>query len=107
LSALSRVGFVIGSDEEPFDSAGDIIPGGSNKENERLLQNVRRHLQAAGVPVGQAVRCGCFLADMSDFAAFDRLYRPFFREALPCRTTMQAGLHGIKAETDAPAYAGT
>lgn len=47
------------------------------------------------------VRCGCFLSDMGDFAAFDRVYRTFFREPLPCRATVQAGLDGIKVESDA------
>jgi 2-iminobutanoate/2-iminopropanoate deaminase len=73
----------------------------------RTLENLRLHLDAAGARLDQVVRRRCLLADMSDFAAFNRVYRSFLREPLPCRTTVQAELDGIKVEIDALAYTGS
>jgi 2-iminobutanoate/2-iminopropanoate deaminase len=106
-SALAFAGFLIVSGQGPFDATGNVVQGSIEEETGRTLENVRLHLQAAGARLDQVVRCGCFLADMRDFAAFDRVYRTFFREPFPCRTTVQAGLDGIKVEIDALAYTGS
>jgi 2-iminobutanoate/2-iminopropanoate deaminase len=38
---------------------------------------------------------------MSDFDRFDAVYRRVFNGHLPTRTTVQAGLGGLKVEIDA------
>jgi 2-iminobutanoate/2-iminopropanoate deaminase len=43
---------------------------------------------------------------ISGFDGFDRAYGRFFGDHFPCRTTVQAGLVGIKVEIDAIAYLG-
>jgi 2-iminobutanoate/2-iminopropanoate deaminase len=95
------------SSQGPFYAAGNVVKGSIEVETRRTLENIRLHLEAAGVRLDEVVRCGCFLADLSDFAAFDRVYRTFFREPLPCRTTVQDGLDGIKVEIEALAYTGS
>ena len=106
-SALAFAGFVMVSGQGPFDATGNVVKGSIEAETRRALENIRLHLEAAGARLDQVVRCGCFLADLSDFAAFDRVYRTFFHEPLPCRTTVQAGLDGIRVEIDALAYTGS
>ena len=71
-----------------------------------FAKTVRQLLEAAGARMDQVVRCTCYLADIGDFAAFDAVYREAFGTALPARTTVQAGLMGIKIEIDAMAYTG-
>jgi hypothetical protein len=70
------------------------------------MENVRRLLEAAGARMDQVVKCTCYLADIADFQAFDAVYREAFGGLLPARTTVQAGLMGIKIEIDAMAYIG-
>ena len=106
-SALAFAGFVMVSGQGPFDGTGNVVKGSIEAETRRALENIRLHLEAAGARLDQVVRCGCFLADLSDFAAFDQVYRTFFHEPLPCRTTVQAGLDGIRVEIDALAYTGS
>ena len=103
-SALAFAGFIMVSGQGPFDATGNVVHGSIEEETGRTLKNIRLHLQAAGARLDQVVRCGCFLADMRDYAAFDRVYRTFFREPFPCRTTVQAGLDNIEVEIDALAY---
>ena len=41
-------------------------------------QNVGAILEAAGVGFEQVIKTTCFLADMGDFAAFNKVYEGYF-----------------------------
>jgi 2-iminobutanoate/2-iminopropanoate deaminase len=69
----------------------------------QALRNIEAILQAAGADRHDVVRCGVFLADLSDFAAMNRAYAAFFGDSLPARTTVQAGLGKLRVEIDAVA----
>jgi 2-iminobutanoate/2-iminopropanoate deaminase len=94
------------SGQGPLDSNDVVVAGTIEEETTRALENIRLHLEYAGAPLDQIVKCGCFLADISGFDGFDRAYGRFFGDHFPCRTTVQAGLVGIKVEIDAIAYLG-
>ncbi len=74
---------------------GDIRP-----ETRRTLENIRAILEAAGSSLRDVVRVGVFLADMKDFDAMNEVYRKFFPEDQPARTTVGAQLPMIKIEID-------
>jgi 2-iminobutanoate/2-iminopropanoate deaminase len=102
-----RVGdLVFVSGQGPAAPDGKVISGTIEEETRLTLQNVKTLLEAAGARMDQVVKCGCFLADIEDFPRFNAVYREFFKEPLPCRTTVQAGLRGIKVEIDAIAFVG-
>jgi 2-iminobutanoate/2-iminopropanoate deaminase len=46
-----------------------------------------------------------FLADMSDFEPLNAVYREYFREPHPARTTIQSHLPGFRIEVDAVLWA--
>jgi 2-iminobutanoate/2-iminopropanoate deaminase len=70
-------------------------------ETRNVLANLERVLQAAGSSKEQVVRCGVFLADMSNFDAMNQVYAAFFGDVRPARTTVQASLPGgIQVEID-------
>ena len=48
------------------------------------------------------MRCGVFLADISDFSAMNDVYATFFADPRPARTTVQVAAlpGGIKVEID-------
>jgi 2-iminobutanoate/2-iminopropanoate deaminase len=54
------------------------------------LENLKAILEAAGSSLSRVVRTTCFLADLEDFAAFNRIYAKYFGENPPPRTTVQA-----------------
>ena len=74
--------------------------GDVRSETRRTLENIRLILSAAGSSLRDVVRVGVFLADMNDFAAMNEVYREFFAEAPPARTTVGAQLPKIKVEID-------
>jgi len=74
--------------------------GDIKSEARRTLENIRAILAAAGSSLRDVVRVGVFLADMNDFAAMNEVYKEFFPENPPARTTVGAQLPQIKIEID-------
>jgi 2-iminobutanoate/2-iminopropanoate deaminase len=87
-----RVGqFVFTAGQIPLDPAsGRMVEGGIEEQTERVLENLKAILEAAGSSLSRVVRTTCFLADLEDFAAFNRIYAKYFDENPPPRTTVQA-----------------
>lgn len=94
------------SGQGSIDKTGKVVSGSIESETERTLRNIEALLHAAGSDLGHVLKCTCYLADMADFDAFDATYRQVFDGHLPTRTTVQAGLDGIKVEIDAIAVRG-
>ena len=47
-------------------------------QTEQVCDNVGRVLEAGGMTFKNVVKTTCFLADMSDFAAFNEVYAKYF-----------------------------
>lgn len=106
-SPALRVGeWIFVSGQGPIDRHGSVVAGDVASEVRLTLQNIRNLLEAAGASMDHIVKCTCYLADMEDFDTFDAAYRQFFGDPPPTRTTVEAGLQGIKIEIDATAYVG-
>jgi 2-iminobutanoate/2-iminopropanoate deaminase len=74
--------------------------GDIRAEARRTLENIRAILEAAGSSLRDVVRVSVFLADVNDFDAMNEVYREFFPEDPPARTTVGAQLPQIKVEID-------
>jgi len=104
--ALKFGQFVMVSGQGPLSPEGEIVSGTVEEETRLTMTNIKKYIEAAGATMDQVVKCNCFLEKMSDFDAFDAVYREFFKDNLPCPTTVGAGLLGIKVEIDAMAFVG-
>jgi 2-iminobutanoate/2-iminopropanoate deaminase len=92
--------FVYVSGQGPIDD-GVTTPGTIEEETRLTLENVMRVLASAGAGPADVVRCGVYLADISDFAAMNAVYERYFPDPRPARTTIGAALAGgIKVEID-------
>ena len=91
-SAALRAGqLLFVSGQVPFDPAtGAMVDGDIAAQTRRVLLNVTALVEAAGLSMAQVVRTTVFLADMNDFAAVNDVYRTFFAEPYPARSTVQA-----------------
>jgi 2-iminobutanoate/2-iminopropanoate deaminase len=86
----------------PIDPATNQQVGGPiERQASQALDNLRTVAAAAGGRLEDAVRVGVFLADMADFPAFNEVYRRYFTEPFPARTTIQTDLPGFAVEIDA------
>jgi 2-iminobutanoate/2-iminopropanoate deaminase len=87
-----------------FDLSGELVGDGIEAQTRQALENVRGCLAAADCGLGDVVKVTTFLADLSDFPGYNEVYREYFDEPFPARTTVQAGLPaGILVEIEAVA----
>jgi 2-iminobutanoate/2-iminopropanoate deaminase len=101
--AIIANGFVFVSGQGPIDPVtGKIILGDIRNQTKLVLDNIASILKAAGSSLDKAVKCSVFLRDINDFAAMNEVYKSYFKENPPARTTVQAGdiFGGIGVEID-------
>ena len=67
----------------------------------QALNNVGAIAEAAGARLADAVRVGVFLANLDDFSMMDTVYREYFHDPMPARTTVGAAIRGYDIEIDA------
>ena len=71
-------GFVYTSGQIPVNPADGSIPEGISAQAAQSCKNVGAILEAAGSGFDKVIKTTCFLADMSDFAAFNEAYAQYF-----------------------------
>lgn len=85
-----------------YDSSGVLVAGGVAEQTRQALENVRACLEAAGSGLAHVVKVTAFLADLGDFEAYNAVYREYFDEPFPARTTVGVSLpRGILVEIEA------
>src|SRR3546814_3415943 len=72
------------------------------------MRNIRAILDQAGLGLSTLVKVSVWLTDKADFAAFNTVYREYFPDRPPARSTVVSDLliAGAKVEIDAIAFAG-
>jgi 2-iminobutanoate/2-iminopropanoate deaminase len=89
--AIRANGFVFASGQIPLDPVTmQIVDGDIRTQTDRVLNNVKAVLEAAGSSIERVVKTTVFLADMNDFAAMNEIYATFFSTTKPARSTVQA-----------------
>lgn len=58
--------------------AGRIVAKTIEEQAEQCCQNVEAVLKEAGCSMGHVVKTTCFIADIADFSAFNRIYAKHF-----------------------------
>ncbi len=92
------------SGQIPLDpKSGQLVPGDVAAQAQRVMENLKAVLAAAGLNFGHVVRCTIFLTDLNDFSTVNEVYGRYFDHPPPARSTIQvAGLpRGAKLEIDA------
>ena len=84
-----------------------LVPGGLVPEARQALAYLKDAVEAAGPRLDQVIKCTIYLADMSDFHAFNEIYGDFVGAHRPARTGLAAaGLAlGARVELDCIALA--
>lgn len=63
--------------------------GGIEPQSKQALNNLQAVLEAAGSSLDNTLKMTCFIADMNDFAAFNKIYQEFFNHASPARSCVE------------------
>ena len=82
-------GYVFLSGQTPIDpGTGALVEGPVEAQTRQCLANLGAVLEAAGLDLGDVVKCNVYLTDMGDFPAMNAAYAEHFDEPYPARTTI-------------------
>ncbi|HWP43985.1 MAG TPA: Rid family detoxifying hydrolase [Blastocatellia bacterium] len=71
---------------------GQPVTGSFEQQAVQVFENVKAILEAAGATLADVVRVNVYLANLSDFGTLNEIYRRYFSEDFPARTTVGAQL---------------
>ena len=87
--AIKAGGIVYAAGQISLDPAsGQMIGGDIQGQTERVLENLRAVLAAAGSSLEAVVKTTVFLKSMGDFAAMNEVYSRYFTGTPPARSTI-------------------
>ena len=107
-SSAVRIGDILYlSGQMGFRDDGTLAEGMEGQARQ-ALENIRGVLASAGLGFGDVFHCTVMLADMKQWADFNKVYVEYFRDPLPARSAFGAnGLAmGGLVELECQAYAG-
>jgi 2-iminobutanoate/2-iminopropanoate deaminase len=89
--AVIANGFAFLSGQIPLDPAtNQLVDGGIAAQTERVLENLKRVLEAAGSSLDRVVKTTVYLKDMGEFAKMNEVYGRYFTSNAPARATVEA-----------------
>ena len=76
------------SGQASVDAAGKIVADTFEGEFRRSIENVRKVLAAAGSDLAHVIQTRNYVRDAEDVPLYNQLYREYFTEPFPARTTI-------------------
>ena len=104
--AVVANGFVFISGQGPINPETGTMPDAFVDQVRQTLENVRTILEAAGSSLDDVVKVNAYVTDLTRFAEFNEVYKEFFENDPPARTTVAAALLGMLVEIDCVATVG-
>ncbi|HEX2671238.1 MAG TPA: Rid family detoxifying hydrolase [Polyangiaceae bacterium] len=90
----------------PLDpTTGKLVSGSIAEETDRIIENLRAVLSAAGATLDHVVKTTVYLTNMADFAAFNQAYARYFTKDPPARTTVAVAALPLGARVELEAIA--
>ncbi|MGE8395241.1 RidA family protein [Pseudomonas sp. BIGb0427] len=105
--AVKVGGFVFLSGQIPLHADGEVVRGDIQVQTRAALERIGETLAECGVGFDQVVKATVWLSDMAHFAGFNEVYKGFFANGYPVRSTVSAGLAlGVDVEIEVQAWLG-
>lgn len=106
--AVRANGFIFISGQVAFDPAtSQLVEGDIAAQTDRVLQNLKGIVEAAGSLLDKTVKTTVFLKDMNDFAKMNEVYARYFPANAPARSTVEVARlpRDVRVEIDLIALA--
>lgn len=88
-SPAVRVGdLIFVSGQASVDATGKIVPDTFEGEMRRSIENLRKVLEAAGSGLAHVIQTRNYVRDGEELSKFNAIYREYFTEPYPARTTI-------------------
>jgi 2-iminobutanoate/2-iminopropanoate deaminase len=76
------------SGQASVDEKGAIVSDTFEGEFRRSVENLRKVLEAAGCTLADVIQTRNYVREAADVPLYNQLYREYFQEPLPTRTTI-------------------
>jgi 2-iminobutanoate/2-iminopropanoate deaminase len=88
--AIKANGFLYLAGQVALDpKTGEMVGSDIRQQTERVMENMKGVLEAAGSNLHHVVKTTVFLKDLNDFAAMNEVYARYFTLAPPARSTVE------------------
>ena len=87
--AIKTDNFLFISGQIPINPATNMISGDIQAQTRQVLDNLRAVLAAAGGSLSDIVKTTVFLKSLNDFASMNEVYRQYFIDCPPARSTVE------------------
>ncbi|HEY8696215.1 MAG TPA: RidA family protein [Rhizomicrobium sp.] len=107
-SAAVRVGEVLYLSGQLGNVPGqlELVPGGLEAETRQTMANIAAVLEANGLSFDDVFKCTVMLADISEWAAFNRVYVGYFKpDRMPARSAFGAAALALDARVELECWA--
>ena len=70
----------------------ELVPGGMEAEARQTMENIAAVLKANGLSFDDVIKCTVMMADMKQWAAFNKIYVQYFKpDRMPARSAFGTG----------------
>ena len=107
--ATQHNGILYLSGQIPLDPAtGQLVQGDVAVQTERVMENLKAVLEAAGSSLGKILKTTVYLKEMGEFGQMNEVYGRYFLEEPPARATVEVARlpRDVRVEIDCIAIAG-
>jgi 2-iminobutanoate/2-iminopropanoate deaminase len=98
--------FLFVAGQGPVDPKTGQMAADVENQTRQVLTNIKGIVEASGLSMRDVVKVSIFLKNLDDFKKMNEVYKNFFPEDPPARTTVEAKLpaSGMLVEIDAIAH---
>ncbi len=101
-SPAVRIGSIVAGSGQVGVTADGAVLDGVSAQTRQAFTNLLAHLASAGARAADVISVRVFLTEVDHFDAMNEVYREFFAEPFPARSTIYVGLpSGLLVEIDA------
>lgn len=105
-SAVQVDNYIYVSGQASVDATGQVVSDTFAGEMHRSMANLKAVLQAAGSDLNHIIQVRGYVSRQEDLPEYNKLYREYFSEPFPARTTLIGCLGTmLKFEVDVVAHA--
>ena len=77
-----------------------LVSGGIKEEAKQTMENIKSVLEHQGYSLNNIVKCTVMMADISEWAAFNEIYKLYFNKPYPARSAFGANGLALKARVE-------
>lgn len=104
--AVEANGFLFLSGQLAMNAQGEPVPGSVEEQTRLIMQNITDTLEACDSSLDRLVKVTVWISDMAHFSAFNEVYRTYFSDGFPARSTVVSQLaFGLNVELEVQALA--